>query len=154
MLKVVLPKFTFEPPGYLGKWDILLPWKPHPNKAPKRTRNGSLYADPANKREQGRILEYVRLNYPKVPKLHEGPVNIYLYFFYKKEKDWFPGKQKVIVDVDNLAYSVFNALKGHLWIDDDQIMSSCNQKLYWDQTFSATFLVVKLYEPTYGDYSD
>lgn len=140
----------FEHQNKIGTFYFTFPWKPHPNQSMKIGRGGKPYADPKNKEEQGRLVQYFRKVYKNAPPPHEGNVVVNMLFCYPKPRRWFPGKNKGTPDLDNLIYTVNNAFKGVIWLDDDQYYSGIPWKGYWGESFPATILEVTYYEPVYS----
>ena len=89
----------------------------------------------------GRELHTLRLPCP-------GPVKVTLYCLYEKPKtSWWEGRDKdEDPDVDNLAKTVLDALRGMVWDDDNRAVGLHVEKFFFRH--QGVYLIADFYETT------
>jgi Holliday junction resolvase RusA-like endonuclease len=112
--------------------NLTLPWKPHAKQRPRVTRTGQAYTPAATRGAEKAILDaFVNASiedsgaegYPPI----EGPVRVTIlladdHFVLDVEPHTEPTQRKLRGDVDNYAKTILDALNGHAWVDDKQIV--------------------------------
>lgn len=115
---------------------------PEPQKKTKFRRCGNkVFTYDPSSRYIERLQWQIRAH--QQPELYMGPVEIDLTFFLTIPKATSKVKRRLMnngsikhiirPDLDNLAYAVTNAMKGIIYRDDSQIVSSRYRKFYGDQ---------------------
>ncbi|GAB5370775.1 hypothetical protein AAMO2058_001522000 [Amorphochlora amoebiformis] len=133
-----------------GKWwEVIVPGDPKPLQRPRFSRWGTY--DPSHKAKKN-FVQQCRDCLPKNPAT--GPVSIRLEFHLKRAKKHFSKREGLrsaaptypasIPDIDNLIKFVLDALNGHLYEDDRQIVEITSKKIYLPQPADHGFTRVGL----------
>ena len=158
-----MPKWFSRPQGrvaYRFQFDITGPPRPKLRGLPFAFMRGkrpiaSIKNNPENEAIEGfiqcRFDEYVvqdeRLQ-ELIVEPWRGPVMLRVVNLFPKERTaWFPGRDYIKKpDYDNLSKIVGDALNGHCWADDSQVIQEMSEKYYSDNP--RTIVGIVLYERT------